>query len=340
MTLPRHANLADVGADPFGERPSPGFSLQRRLLGGDFLFHSDSEALLALVAAAYDDLPEPEWQSTPPTFHVELRLAPPRASMADDEPPPVRTQSGAGMLCGVMDESNYVVVLPALRQALVVASGDRVAQGYHARYELIEFAVFMLAGRSLGLVPLHAACLARRGRAVLLLGRSGAGKSTLALHGWLDGLDLLAEDAVFVGPHDLIARGVPNFLHLRTDAEHWTDDAATRAWITQAPVIRRRSGVEKFEADLRCGPGRLTTGPVELASAVFVSPQAPDAEHPLLRHLADAEAHARLAADQPYAVGQPGWAGFSQRLQRCGIHELRRPAHPHDAVAALRRLLD
>jgi serine kinase of HPr protein (carbohydrate metabolism regulator) len=53
---------------------------------------------------------------------------------------------------------------------------------YLTRYELIEFAVFTLAQRVQGLVPLHAACVGRAGRGLLLMGGSGAGKSTLALH--------------------------------------------------------------------------------------------------------------------------------------------------------------
>jgi hypothetical protein len=60
---------------------------------------------------------------------------------------------------------------------------------YHARYELIEFAVFTLAARAQGLVPLHAACVGEEGRGLLLMGESGAGKSTASLH-WRCGTGL------------------------------------------------------------------------------------------------------------------------------------------------------
>jgi hypothetical protein len=46
-----------------------------------------------------------------------------------------------------------------------------------------------------------------------------------------------------------------------------------------------------------------------------------------------------LAATQPYASGQPGWARFEQKMAALGVHELRRTDHPRDGVAALRRLL-
>src|SRR6202042_2166135 len=141
---------------------------------------------------------------------------------------------------------------------------DMLENPYHLRYELLEFAVFVLAARALGLVPLHAACVGRHGRGILLLGASGSGKSTLALHSLLQGLDFLAEDAVFVQPESLLATGVANYLHVQADALRFVDDEATRSWISQAPVIRRRSGVEKFEVDLREERGQLAAAPLEL----------------------------------------------------------------------------
>src|SRR3546814_4333811 len=89
---------------------------------------------------------------------------------------------------------------------------------YHLRYELIEFAVFLLAARCQRPVPLHAACVGRGGRGILLLGASGSGKSTLVLHSLLQGLDVLSEDAVFVQPDGMLATGVANFLHVRAAA--------------------------------------------------------------------------------------------------------------------------
>jgi len=249
-------------------------------------------------------------------------------------------QSGAGLLCGVMDASNYVVLAPAQRQALVVASADMLERPYHLRYELIEFAVFTLATRGLGLVPLHGACVGRHGRGILLLGASGSGKSTLALHSLLQGLDFLAEDAVFVQPESLLATGVANYVHVQADALRFVDDAEIRRWISQAPVIRRRSGVEKFEADLRQGPGRLAAAPLQLAGAVIVSSQPADDPEVLMSPIPAGEIAARLAAGQPYAVGQPGWHRFEQRLTRQGVHQLRRGRHPRAAVDALLQLLD
>jgi len=211
---------------------------------------------------------------------------------------------------------------------------------YHLRCELIEFAVFILAARGIGLVPLHAACVGRNGRGLLILGGSGSGKSTLALHGLLRGLDLLAEDAVFVHPSHLLAAGVPNYLHLKSDALDFVANGAVRGWIAHAPVIRRRSGVRKFEVDLRQGYGRPATCPLALVGAVFVSARAADRPDALLTRLGAYEAGCLLEADQPYAPSQPGWRYFKREIIDRGIYQLRRGRHPRDSVDALCRLLD
>jgi hypothetical protein len=333
-------DVRDAGADPFGERAGRHLCVHRQILGARFRFESTSEALMQLVDAAYAGLPPHQLPLAGPEFRIELRLLPRQERSHHAEPPPVQAQSGAGLLCGVMDASNYVMLSPAQRRGLVVVSQDMLSRPYHLRYELIEFAVFTLAARGIGLVPLHGACVGRQGRGILLLGASGSGKSTLALHSLLQGLDFLAEDAVFVQPESLLATGVANYLHVQADALHGIEHGAVRHWIGGSPVIRRRSGVEKFEADLRAGRGRLAKAPLELVGAVFVSSQSAEDPARLLSPVAEDDIAARLHADQPYAATQPGWHRFGQRLMHIGVHELRRGRHPCDSVEALRSLLE
>jgi len=335
-----YSGVADPGGDPFGEQSPTRFSLYKQILGGHFRFDSNSEALLDLVGAAYGGLPEHRLPLSLPELQIELRLAsrPPIPRAA--EPAPVMMQSGGGMLCGVMDAMNYVVIAPEQHRALIVASEDMLDRPYHLRYELIEFAVFVLAARALGLVPLHGACVGQHGRGVLLLGGSGSGKSTLALCSLLEGLDFLAEDAVFVQPQSLLATGVANYLHVRADALGFVAEEPARRWITEAPLIRRRSGVQKFEADLRQGGGKLAANPLMLGSVVFVVSEAADDPDELLVSLPKEGLAARLRADQAYAAGQPLWALFEKRVMQLGVYELRRGGHPRASVQALRRLLD
>jgi hypothetical protein len=328
-----HADPRQI-TDPFGEHAALPLHRCCTLLGAEVEFRSDSEDLLALVDAAYGDLPAHAWGG--PQLQIELKLTEDVAGFGV-EPPVARMLGGAGLLGVAMDAGNLVLVNPAMRRAAVQISPALLAYPYHARYELIEFAVFTLASRAQGLLPLHAGCVGLNGSGALLVGDSGAGKSTLALHAMAQGLDFLTEDACFVDPLGLRATGIANFLHLRFDALRWIDDAALRERVAAAPVIRRRSGVEKHELDLRGGWARLAKAPLRLAHVVFVSSEPAGAE--LLERLSAQELQRRLLATQGYAAGVPGWAGFAETCT--GLHGwvLRRGAHPRDAALALHELL-
>jgi hypothetical protein len=330
------AAMTSAPFDPFGERSQGAVGTQRQLLGGRFEFRSDSPELLALVDSAYRDLPALALPGTAPDFLVELRLT--EGAEFAAAPPEPRMLGGAGFLGVVMDAANLALACPETRRGLVAISPGLLRRSaYHARYELLEFAVFTLASRALGLVPLHAGCVGAQGMAALLVGDSGAGKSTLALQALQLGLDFLTEDATFVAPQGLQAVGVANFLHLRFDAARWFDDALRRR-IVASPVIRRRSGVEKYEIDLRGGWARLAAAPLRVGHVVFVTPTpADDAE--LLRQLDPAQLLPRLTQSQPYAAQLPSWPAFAAQCGRLQGHELRRGSHPRAAALALRALL-
>jgi hypothetical protein len=330
-------------SDPFGER-SPGRSCRRiGALGGDFEFRSDSPELLALVEAAYSGLPAYRLPGDAAGFQVELRLTEDDGLVGLEEPPPPRMLGGAGIFGTVLDGANLALAMPAARRGLVAISREMLRFPYHARYELIEFVVFTLASRAGGLVPLHAGCVGAGGRAALLVGDSGAGKSTLALHGMLQGLDFLAEDAVFVEPESLAAVGVPNFLHVRFDAPAFLDDpllpSGFAARVRHSPVIRRRSGEQKYEIDLRQDGAALAQEAPTLLHIVFVSPE-PAGRSDLLAPLPPDQMLPRLAASQPYAAGLPEWGRFAERVSGLHAHELRRGSHPRDAALALCALLE
>lgn len=340
---PRPINDATL-FDPFGERSPGRFSRTIQLLGGRFEFRSDSAELLALVDIAHADLPAHAVSGGAPEFLIELRLTESASWAGLSEPPEARMLGGAGFLGVLIDAENLALAFPEARRGLVAIARETLQRfPYHARYELLEFLVFTLASRAQGLLPLHAGCIGADGVGALLIGESGAGKSTLALQGMLQGLDFLTEDAAFVEPRQLAATGVANFLHLRFDALRFFDDAATaslKARAEASPVIRRRSGVEKYEIDLRGGWAALAQSPLTLGHVVFVSPGAAAKGEPLLSPLDPEQLLPRLTRSQPYAAHRPGWLLFAEQAgARLHGHVLRRGAHPREAAAALRGLL-
>jgi hypothetical protein len=331
--------IPELYSDPFEERPAVRMYRDIHVLGARVRFESNSEELLRLVDSAYADLPRHKLSRVEPHLRVRLVLTSSERKRAGVEPAPLQMMSGAGLLAGAAESSSFVVVSPHERGALVVVTPRMLRFPYHTRYELIEFVVFTLAARVQGLVALHGACVGRAGRGVLLLGPSGAGKSTVTLQCLVEGLEILSEDSVFVTPDTLLATGVSNFLHVRADSLRWIAHSRSVAKIRKSPIIRRRTGVRKYEIDLRLGGYPLAERPLKIGAIVFLSAQ-PAAGRPLLKRLLPKEALPMLVREQAYAANQPPWTLFTRSVTRVPFFELRRGQHPSESVAALRGLME
>jgi len=330
--------LPDLHSDPFGERSSRLVGKSLQLLGATVHFASNSRELMGLVDSAYAGLPRHRLSSAARTLRVNLLLASGVGRFSRAEPPPVMMISGSGLLGGATDMSNFVVISPDERAALVLVSPQMLRFPYHTRYELLEFAVFTLAARAQKLVPLHGACVGHGGRGILLIGPSGSGKSTVALHCLLDGFEFLSEDSVFVSPDTMLATGVANFVHIRADSLRWLGRSRAVDAIRKSPVIRRRSGVKKFELDLRRDGFRLAKSPLKIVGAVILSPESAG-NRPLLKPISRSALLSNLADTQAYAANQSQWREFSRNATGLEAFELRRGRHPREAVDALRSFL-
>jgi hypothetical protein len=327
----------DVLADPFHEKALPVSHTRMHLLGSAFEFECGSSELRRLVDWAYADLPRHKLSEVPPRIRIRLALAPRARRRARTDPPRIEMLSGAGLLCGTTSSSDFAVLSKDHRSALVVVSRDMLRFPYHTRYELIEFAVFTLAARAQGLMPLHGACVGHDGRGLLLFGDSGAGKSTASLHCLLRGMDFLAEDSIFVTPDTMLATGLANFLHVRCDSLR-SVPASGASVIRRSPIIRRRSGVDKFEVDLRRPEFRLAASPLKVTGVVYISAQSAR-RGVLLTPLRSYETLARFRKSQAYAVNQLGWTTFRKRLTDVPAFEMRRGRDPAEGADALQALL-
>ncbi|MDP9012477.1 MAG: serine kinase [Pseudomonadota bacterium] len=336
MTRNKASRINDLSPDPFHEQARMPPPRTVRLLGGRFHFDSNSPKLLRIVDSAYARLPQHRLPGVARDFKVSLYLTP--SSRSNLQPPSLALLNGAGYLGGATHRSTFVVLSPAQRSALIVVAQKMLRFPYHVRYEFLEFAVFTLAARAQDLVPLHAACIGQNDKGLLLMGGSGAGKSTVALHSLLAGLDLLSEDSVFVSADTLLATGVSNFLHVRAESLRWIDRPSDRTVIRRSPVIRRRSGVEKFEVDIRRKRFCVAEAPPQIVGIVFLSTRHAGSG-PLLSRLSRTATLKKLVEAQPYAARQPQWHIFRDKILRLKSFELLRGTHPRESVAALQSLL-
>lgn len=326
-----HKSLPHVILDPFGERVTPRFSASWTVLGAHCRVDSNDARLMRLAEAAYAGLPPHRLGRRTPDLHLRL-LAVRNRQASHSTRPAFALVSGAGLLAAADAQAGFMALCVERRAALITVGSAQLRHPHDVRYELIECAFYTLAARTQGLLPLHAACISKDGRGVLIMGSSGVGKSTLAWHALTAGLELIAEDSVFVTPRTLTATGVANFLHLRIDSPHAA--AAGRA----ASVIERRSGVRKYEIDLRKTGFKLAPRPVSVIGSVFLSAR-PVQRGKLLSPLSAAQAGRRLRTEQPYAASQQHWSEFTKRLLQQPCVELRRAADPAVSAAAIAALL-
>jgi hypothetical protein len=328
--------MSDARRDPFDERPAREPTRVYRVAGVAVAFSSASQALLDLAETAFGKVSA---RTTAPAFcRVRLVLTENATPLRGREPPEPQASSCDGVINARVDAANYVIVNPARRAALVAISSSMLRFRYHARYELLEFAVLELLARSREMLSLHAACLGSKRRCVLLLGDSGAGKSTACAFGLAEGLEFVAEDSVMIDPRKMTAIGVPAFLHVDAGTLRLMKGTKLAAQIRKSPEIRRRSGAQKFEFDPRGRGLSLAAAPLRIVAVVALSSQ-PTGARPALHALTSGALRRLLKSSQPYASGRPEWAQFCKNLLRLPAYGLRRGREARDTVKALRQLL-
>lgn len=170
------------------------------------------------------------------------------------------------------------------------------------------------------------------------MGSSGTGKSTLSLHALAGGMQLLSEDSAFVTSTSLTITGVPNYLYLPRGALDFLGPGKLRRQIQSSPEIRRRSGVQKYQADLRQMHGKIARTPLKLAATVMLSRRSVTMQ-PVLKPLPRKTFLPRLCREQPYASAMSNWEEFEHCIADLPAYELRRPKHPDIAVRELQALL-
>jgi hypothetical protein len=117
------------------------------------------------------------------------------------------------LLMGVADGDNYSVVdLEALHAQVSIARAT-LAFPQYAEWFLFSAPLVCISTRLA--TPIHAACVGRRGRGVLLCGESGAGKSTLAYACARAGWIFTSDDATMVPHHESGRRVIGNCHQVR-----------------------------------------------------------------------------------------------------------------------------
>jgi len=132
-------------------------------------------------------------------------------------PPPVfRMQRH--LLSVVSDAGNHAIVDPHSWFAAAWVSENTAADHAWFRWFFLESVAYLLLAQRY-VVPVHAACVARRGAGVLMCGKSGAGKSTLSFACARAGWTYLGDDStcLLAESNERLAIGRPHHARFRDD---------------------------------------------------------------------------------------------------------------------------
>lgn len=138
-----------------------------------------------------------------------------------------------------------------------VVSRETAEDGLFWKNLLLPIALGVM-GPTIGLVPVHAACLDWKGRGVMITGPSGAGKSTLAVALSQRGFSLVSDDWTYIAHErgQVTAYGISAPVKLLADATHLFPE------LTRLQPARSLNGEIAFEVD----PARVFGSPVRSQS--------------------------------------------------------------------------
>jgi len=296
------------------------------LLGDRVTFRTNATTLISAAEASFGRFPLPGAGDP-----IELRL------LLEDRP--------SSLDGGVIHRAGgdfYLASAPGGAVVADVRQGVGVGFLNHAltqdepfvRYTFVEGPALAMLTRSRGYLAIHASGVARDGVGIALQGPEGSGKSTLAVACARRGIDVFAEDAVFVraGEHGLEFWGLPWVQRLLPDAGEFFPE------LRGIEPRRQPNRESKLEVDLdQHYPGRAR--PTANPGAVVILERGGDG--PTATEALDGDAAAE--AIEVLWPWEDGWSAEHEEaaglLDELPVYRLRMTGTPDEAVDALEGLL-
>jgi hypothetical protein len=198
--------------DPLAERVSLPIRRTFCPLGFPLEIATNSAEVIEAARESWGSFPR-EFARTPIRIRVVVEDG------GSDPAPEPTYRSQHELLLIVSDRSNFACCDLRSRFGWCHISTNMLADRGWFRWFFLEAMVYVLLGQD-DVVAVHAACVARNGRGVLLCGASGAGKSTLAFACAQAGWTYVSDDATLLlqGSRDREAIGKPHQFRFRPEA--------------------------------------------------------------------------------------------------------------------------
>ena len=110
--------------------------------------------------------------------HLEIRIGVSETKSIQSPPPPIRREYNH-LYSMVADPENQAVLDLRTGSNFVWLNESALTDPLYLRHNFLEKVVYLLLGASV-VTDIHAGCVSKRGKGILLCGDSGAGKSTLS----------------------------------------------------------------------------------------------------------------------------------------------------------------
>jgi hypothetical protein len=260
------------------------------------------------------------WEGFPRMFpEAALQV---RVAVAEDNPAPCPTglvfRAQRNLLAMISDEANFAMCDLRDRFAFCWISAETARRRDWFRYYYLDTIIQLILWHS-HLTRVHASCVARNGRGVLLCGPSGAGKSCLAYACARRGWTFISDEACSLlrRTGERVVLGKPHQIHFR--------DTAVRVLPELDGRLAARNPVGKMTIELHTAelPGITTGYRCRAQALVFLNRQTEGAAR--LLPFSREEAWRRLEQDLP-VFAQPAHDEHKASLRNlieAGVYELR-----------------
>ncbi len=163
-------------------------------LGFAFEIFTNSQAVLDAASQSWG---HSQQRDSGPTLQLRVGVT---AGISGNCPPGPVVRGQQNLLSIVADAQNQAILDLKGGFAFAWLTEDALEHPSYARYHFIEAVALILISTSYA-TPIHAACVSRHGRGMLLCGPSGAGKSTLAYACARSGWVFTSDDSSYLKYH-------------------------------------------------------------------------------------------------------------------------------------------
>ena len=275
--------------DPLGYNQS--LPLTKRLypLGCPVDLSTNSEEVLAAAEA--------RWSGCDPVFQRDaVRFSVLVSENTSEEPPPVPTFRARDHLIILAADAQHFAGCDLERSTIACWVDARTARRHaYLSYHYLDSLLLALLSEHL-FTPIHAGCVARGGRGLLLSGRESAGKTCLSYACARAGWTLISDDAGYLIRGDSQARilGRPRFLRFEFSAQELFPE------LSGLLAIEATTGEGVAEVDSRLLPGIQTATECRATALVFLERRA--GAEAILTTVDSEEALLRLIEELPLST--------------------------------------